>query len=471
MYERLNKLKILLFILGIKTQLFGQGENPLEWSQVRQQLLQYHPIARSAALLDREATAALLRARGGFDPKAFSEYSAKDFKGKNYYSHAQAGLKVPTWAGLEIKGTYSTASGNFLNPESNLPSNGQAALGFSWTLGQGLLMDERRANLRQAKIGIGQNAANRDAVLNDLVQAAAQTYWDWVLYDNQLAVANEALRQAVLRLDAVRESYIRGDKPALDTLEAFIQVQTRQLDQNEALAAAQKSKIALQYFYWAASNTPVDTASIRLAPLLATGIYPSVSQLDSLLSEAMRQHPDLRYYNANLQSLAVDRKLKLEKRKPILDVNYNILGSAWSFFPTEGVTGAGVLVNDLKWGLDFSYPIPNRKARGDLQLADIKIDQVNLKIAEKRQSIDNKIRQYATQLNILSQQAATYRALVENYRLLLDAEITKFQIGESSVFLINTREQKWLETRMKYLKLLAEYRETEAALRWAVGVP
>lgn len=461
----IRRLTILLLLLS--TSLRAQA--PLEWQQLRQAILQNHPVATGARLLDQEATAALLRARGGFDPKLFSEYSAKDFKGKNYYSYSETGVKVPTWGGLEIKGAYNTAAGNFLNTERTLPSPGQAALGFSWTLGQGLLMDERRANLRQAKIGVAQNAAARDAVLNELVQTGAQAYWDWVLYDNQLAVANDALRQAQLRLDAMRESFLRGDKPALDTLEAYIQVQTRQLEQNAALAAAQKSKIALQYYYWTSPNTPVDTALLPPAPQLVLGPYSAYFNADSIAAEALLRHPELLVYDASLQMLSVDRKLKLEKRKPVLDLNYYMLGSGWSFFPTEGVNGAGILVNDVKWGIDFSYPIPNRKARGELQLNALKINQVNLKVIEKRQAIDNKVRQYCVQLRQLAQQAATHRAMVDNYRLLLDAEITKFQIGESSVFLLNTREQKWLESRVKYLKVLAEYRETEALLRWTAG--
>ena len=30
--------------------------------------------------------------------------------------------------------------------------------------------------------------------------------------------------------------------------------------------------------------------------------------------------------------------------------------------------------------------------------------------------------------------------------------------------------QRWLDARIKYLKLLAEYRKTEAALQWAAGM-
>ncbi|MEQ1743949.1 MAG: hypothetical protein ABMA02_00860 [Saprospiraceae bacterium] len=61
------------------------------------------------------------------------------------------------------------------------------------------------------------------------------------------------------------------------------------------------------------------------------------------------------------------------------------------------------------------------------------------------------------------------RSITDNYRTLLDGENEKFRFGESSVFLINTREQRWLEAQTKLLKLVAAYRKAEAGLRWAVG--
>jgi outer membrane protein TolC len=443
---------------------------PLQWPEVRAAILENHPLAVSAGLLDRQAAAALLRAKGGFDPKIYTHYYAKDFKGKHYYSYTDAGAKLPVWGGLELKGSYNLARGNYLNEESELPTIGQAALGFRWTLGQGLLMDERRADLRQARIGIAQNKADQEGILNDLVYEAAKSYWSWVLYDNQLIVTRDALNQALIRLNGLRESYLQGDKPAIDTLEAFIQVQARQLDLNFAQVDAQNAKIGLQYFFWQNRLGPSDTSAIQYAPFLPLDKYVNRLSPDSLIADALARHPDLRYLDADLQILDIERRLKAEKLRPVFDLHYNALGSGWSFFPTQGFNGPAALVTDNKWGFDFIYPIPNRKARGDVQLAGLKMDRTRLKILEKRQAVENKVRQYYNDLQTLARQINTYRSMVENYKTLLNAENTRFFIGESSIFLVNSREQKWLESQIKYLKLLSDYRKTEAALTWAAGV-
>jgi outer membrane protein TolC len=153
----------------------------------------------------------------------------------------------------------------------------------------------------------------------------------------------------------------------------------------------------------------------------------------------------------------------------VLDLSYYLLGEGWQFFPTTGSDGAGVLGQDIKWGINFSYPILNRKARGDLRITEIKMAQTDYEIRQKRQDIANKVQQYANELGNLDAQVVLYRDISTNYRTLLDAENERFSFGESSVFLVNTREQRWLDAQIKYLKLLSEYRKAEAGLQWAAG--
>jgi outer membrane protein TolC len=462
--------RLLLWVLGLLGANRGTAQT-LDWPSFRAQVLENHPFARQADLFREQAAASLQRARGGFDPKLYSDFSAKNFKDKTYFQHTEAGIKLPTWLGLELKGAYNYATGAFINPETALPSNGQANFGFNWTLGQGLMIDERRAALRQANIGLQQADAERAALLNGLLLDAAKTYWTWVAADNTLQILTEALQQAELRNTAIRESFFQGERSAVDTLETFIQVQNRRIDVNFARVELQNALLALQNFMWNANREPVDIAQLPPPPSLLAGTYtplPATSP-GELVQQARLQHPELRVYDAKLRSLDVERRLKNEKRKPVLDLSYYLLGEGWQFFPTTGSDGAGVLGQDIKWGINFSYPILNRKARGDLRITEIKMAQTDYEIRQKRQDIANKVQQYANELGNLDAQVVLYRDISTNYRTLLDAENERFSFGESSVFLVNTREQRWLDAQIKYLKLLSEYRKAEAGLQWAAG--
>ncbi len=463
---------ILLFVAPLAAQTPSSTPPALDWPDVRRQVLENHPIARQSDLYRDQAAASLLRSRGGFDPKAYADFSSKNFSDKNYYTYTEAGVKLPTWLGLELKGAYNLVAGDFLNEESKLPKNGQAAFGFTWTLGQGLIIDERRAALRQAQIGLQQGDAERALALNDLLLEAAKAYWTWVLADNQVRIYEAALQQAEIRNEAISESFRQGERSAVDSLETFIQVQTRQLDVNFARLDLQNAALALSNFLWNTDNQAILPSALSFSPTLLTADYAVFvpQKADDLLQQARLQHPALRFYTTKLQSLEVERRLKIEKKKPVLDLNYNLLGAGWEFFPTASADGLGVLANDIKWGIQFSYPILNRKARGDLQVTQVKIAQTDFELRQKRQDIEIKVRQYANNLSNLSRQITLHQGIVQNRRTLLEAETTRFSLGESSVFLINAREQSWLDAQLKYLKLLSEYRKAEAGLRWAVGI-
>lgn len=443
----------------------------LSWEAVKQQVLQYHPLSRQANLMVDLSNAAILRAKGGFDPKVFGGHSAKSFEDKNYFQFSEAGIKVPLRGGLEVKGAYNVASGKFVNPESTLPTNGQAVLGLEWTLLQGLLYDERRANLDASRIELGFNNAQRQAIQNDLLLEAAKAYWNWAFNKSAQEITQNALQQAVIRHNGLRESFFQGDKPAIDTLETFIQLQNRQIDFQFAQTDLQNAAIALANFLWTNTGQTVAADGLGGAPdaNLMAGRVEAMQELNQLIAQAIPVHPDIRQYQFKLKLLEVEKRLKREKLKPVANFSYNLLGNAWSFFPSADASGPAVLANDIKWGIEVQYPILNRKARGDLQMNQVKIWQTDLQLQQKTRDIEAKVRQYANEAANLRAQVETFRMIVENYRRLLDAEMEKFGQGESSIFLINTREQRWLESQIKWWKLMAELQKTEAALLWAAG--
>ncbi|MBK6930830.1 MAG: TolC family protein [Saprospirales bacterium] len=233
----------------------------------------------------------------------------------------------------------------------------------------------------------------------------------------------------------------------------------------------QNATLEIGTYLWSADGFPMRPVDFPAAQDLSAGLFNPAGPgaADSLIQTAKARHPALLQYALKLKELDVERRLKLEEKKPILDFHYQLLGNGWQFFPTAGIDGVGILGNDIKWGIQFSYPLLNRKARGDLQSTRIKIAQTDFSWQQKRLEIENKVRQYLNELDALAGQIATFRDISANYRILLEAENEKFRFGESSVFLINTREQRWLEAQIKYFKLLCAYRKTEAGLWWATG--
>jgi hypothetical protein len=71
-------------------------------------VLRNHPLAKQANLQPEIGESYLLKAKGSFDPKVYNQIDQKYFKGSQYYSMINSGLKLPTWYGVELKSGMKT---------------------------------------------------------------------------------------------------------------------------------------------------------------------------------------------------------------------------------------------------------------------------------------------------------------------------------------------------------------------------
>jgi outer membrane protein TolC len=433
-------------------------ERMTEW------ILKNHPIVRQANLLNQMAVPERRAASGAFDPKLYGDWNAKSFDNKNYFQQGEAGLKMDAWFGAEIKAAYNYTSGVYLNPENNLPADGQPVLGLKVPLLQGLFIDQRRADLFKARNLANLNAAKRDEVVNNLILDATVAFWDWYNAKKGMEVITEAINVSRLRFEAVKDGFEAGDKPAIDTVEALIQLQNWQNELFEANIKLNKTLLEISNFIWNEDGKPV-TLSPASSPLDESPGFESALNPD-VLNNISQTHPSLRKYIFKQKELEVDLRLKRELFKPQLDVEYNLLGSGFSF---QNDVSDLPFYNNYKWGATFSFPLFLRKASGSYQLAQLKLLENDLGRQQKELEIQNKINQISTEIDNLEQSFANMQELVENYTRLFEGEQEKFFIGESSLFLINSRETKLLEARLKLFKTEAELNKTKSKLRWAVG--
>jgi outer membrane protein TolC len=431
------------------------------------QVLQAHPEARQADLLLEEAEAYVRKARGGFDPVLSADYDKKQFDDKNYYQINDNQLRIPTWLGAEFVGGYERNNGNFLNPEQFVPDEGLAYAGVSVNIGQGLFIDERRRDLAIAKTNVTLLEAERAGRRNDLVMEATAAYWSWVYQWLQEQVYVEALEIALDRFVGLKESFVQGDIPAIDTLEAYIQVQSRQIMLREAQADHRQAYFRLADFLWL---EPAERLNLICCPepqeaeLSDIAIFLAEVDLPTLRTRIEAQHPAIQMYDQKLNVLQIERRWQAEKLKPKLNLKYNVLNE-----PVNGDIAEGYNANDYKFGVSFEMPLLLRKSRGELQLTKLKQQNTLLDRNYKLAQLHNKFDAYFYQLDALQDQLDN---VVENVRLserLLEAERIKFEMGESSIFLINTREMSLINYRLKMAELQAKILKTIATVQYTAG--
>lgn len=447
------------------TQVFSL-EKYLTWVRA------YHPVMQQAALLSNKGDASLLEARGVFDPKWFGEYEDKSFDQKNYFRIGEAGLKIPTWWGVDVKMAYLWSNGDFLNPEGKLPKQGQAIIGIEVPLLQGLTFDQRRAQVQQAQLLQEGNEATRKIIVNELLLNAIEVYWKWAYFNQIRQVYQNSLTLAQNRFELVKSSFLQGDKPAIDTLESLIQIQNRELQLSQANVDFRNSTLELSNFLWFEDLTPLEVSE-DLFPenLQADWNYLEEKPTADFLRSINETHPELQGILIKQQQLNIKEKLKREQFKPNLRFNYNFLGNGfdWTDDASNESQLNALVTENYKWGVQFNYPLLLRKERGGLELVRIEQLENQFKLGEKQLKISNKINAIFQQLETTFEQINILEDMVINYENLLNAEFEKFRIGESSIFLINSREQKLIDAQMKLNKLQSEFQKFKWKLRYSKG--
>lgn len=458
-------MKHCLFLIGFFSviQLSAQVLSPEAFIN---QVKSFHPLAKQAGIKVEKASAALLSAKGGFDPTVEMDASRKTFDGKNYYFYTNPEFRVPTRiGGMDIKAGLEDNGGLFLN---NQITRGQSSyLGLEMPLIKGLLIDQRRANLQQAQISLQQSEQDRLKMQNDLLFDAYNTYWHWAGTYQLFSIYNQFLQISKDRYRLVKLAYLNGDRSVIDTIEALTQVQQFQMMQADAKAKLASAQLELANFLWN-ENDAAYLLSANLVPdTVQFQLYMASEDPDKLIERVNQENPSIRSLAFELEALEVERKLKFQSLLPSLNLKANMLNKGYNVMKDFG---GALLQNNYMWGVQFKIPIFLREGQGSYKQAKLKIAETNYELNLKQWNTANKIRSYFAEATLLKDQISAAQQAYNGYTTLLKAENLRFQNGESSLFLLNTRENKVIETAEKLIQLRAKYLKASYGINWAAGL-
>lgn len=445
---------LLLFVLYSGA---AQDSVLLEFRTYLDQVRQFHPVARQANLLAGMGAARLQESRGGFDPKIEVDYGSKEYQGKTYYDRLNAAFKIPTWYGVEFKGQFEQNEGDYLNPSEVIPSDGLYSAGVSLSLAKGLWTNERMAALRKARFFEQQTKAERDLLLNQIIFDASQAYFVWVQAYLDELVYRRFLDNANIRLNGIRQSARSGEIAAIDTVEARIALDNRKLSLEQARVRLRDAALNLSNFLWGENDTPLElreTVKPEDKPNVEAGLALPEFSVDLV---DLENHPKLRALEYKIRGLEVDKRLKVNQLLPEINLEYNFLTETPDRI-------AAFETQQYKGGLTFKMPLFLRKERGALRIAQFKLQDARLEFDNTSIGIRNKVASLRFELSSFDKQNLLIRDVVLNYERLLQAEERKFGFGESSLFLLNSRERALIDARLKANEVQYKYQMVRAKL-------
>ena len=462
-------MKIIITITFVFISIVSPGQDSLQQltlPQFLQIVKTYHPVAKQAKILVDKAAANLTMQKGAFDPVLTAGGNDKTFDGTVYYRNNQTQLNIPTWYGIEVQAGIEYITGNRNDPQETLGKTSFA--GINIPLAKNLLMDKRRAALQQAKIMQQASEAEQKILLNDLLMDATEAYWQWVHSWLAYKTWQQLIDVNHRRYKLVVTAYKNGDRPAIDTIEALTQLQQFEYLQNEAFLNWQNAGVQLSGYLWKSDNNFYTLSATVIPAEKKEHLYDAVvfPELEQLVASAKNNHPELAGYQFKLNILQVERKLKFQELLPKLDLKYNQLGKGYDIASTTTKT---LFDNNYKYGITFSMPLRLSAGRGEYKMTKLKIAETQLQQNQKQADVINKVKKYYNQLVNYKAQVALLQKNYTGYLQLQTGEETKFFNGESSLFLVNSRENKTQETLLKLIEVSVKYNKTAAGLQWAAG--
>lgn len=457
---------VFITLFGISATLWGQNtpEQVMTLNEFLGYVKQYHPLVKQAQLDLNQAQAGVMAARGGFDPKIEVDYVNKRFNSIDYFEVLNGSFKIPTWYGIEVKAGFEQAEGVYINPDQTFPTSGLATLGITVPVGQGLFINQRMADLRQAKLFRNLGQAERDLEVARVLFEATLAYNDWYRDYREYALYQTFLANAEVRFKGTKGLIEQGDRPGIDSIEARILVSSRKLNLEQSRIKFVKSKLQLSNFLWI-DNVPVE---------LQDNIIPE-SELETTIAETLKtngllfndvdlaNHPKIKALENKVGILRVEKKLKGDLLKPRIDLNYNYLSEP-------------VLMNEwnmanYKYGVQFSFPLFLRKERGNFKMAKFKLQDAELDLDLESVVLKNKIDFQLQEITSLEEQLRLANQLVGDFTTMLQSEERLFFFGESSIFLINARENSLLGSNLQLISTQLRYCTAHAELYQLLANP
>jgi len=114
-------------------------------------------------------------------------------------------------------------------------------------------------------------------------------------------------------------------------------------------------------------------------------------------------------------------------------------------------------------------PLTFAQGRAELQQTKLKIKDTQLQLTQKQRELEIKLMTTYAELANIKTQIKLYRETLKNYQRLFYGESRRFEIGESTLFLVNTRENSAITAEQKLIELNIKYLQYESKLKWILA--
>jgi outer membrane protein TolC len=423
-----------------------------------------YPVLRAARQDRVIADADLLSAEGAFDVSWKTRATAAPLGYYRSYT-IDTVVQQPTrlWGVTAFAG-WRLGRGDFAIYDGKRATNelGEVRAGLQIPLWRDGSIDRRRANIERAEIGqkVSELAIEQQRI--EATRSASLRYWSWVTAGQRVAVAKQLLDAAVARDAGLAARADRGDLPPIERTENTRSILQRQSQVLAAERALQQAAIELSLFHRDQQDAP-----IVLGPSTLPRELPEPSAIEtsiaSDLARAQARRPEARRFSLQREQASVDLAWARNQTRPSIDLQLLVSRDLGEGAPYRRPT-------ELEAGILIDIPLQNRVADGRADAAYASIVKATAQEQMARDRIAADVKDARSEVETARQRVSIARQELELARQLEAFERRRFELGDSTLLIVNLREQAAAEAAMREIDALGDFQRARAALRSAMGI-
>lgn len=443
------------------------GGPPITLGTVLDAVERHHPLLERARLGVRAAEGERLAAEGGFDLGV----SAQGFVAPlGYYTWGRADIRLeqPTelW-GASFAGGWRLGRGDvppYYGQHATL-TGGELWAALALPLWQNGPIDARRARLWRAHREVEAEGHAVDASRLLLARDASRAYWRWVADGLRYGVALELLRLAEVRDVQVRERVSAGALPAVEALENRRAILARRRVLVGARRALEQSAIGLSLFLRRRDGSPLVAPAARVPPAIELPAEVRISDARAI-QLALARRPELARYRALVERGRIGLALAENRLAPRIDVAFGASVDIGDGSIDEQTRLAPPVIEG---SVLVSFPLQFRDARGQIDRSRAELGSLRAEARWVREQIAAEVRNALAALRAAEENVRLAHEEAAVARALADAELRRFELGDTQLFIVNLREQAAAEARAAEIDARAELLAAHAVWRAAMG--
>lgn len=428
-----------LFFILISFNCFSQQHHHLKLEDVLRSVSRCYPQIKIARLEINKTLGEYITALGKFDP-SLTLNSASQPVGGYINNYGDTELNIPTfYNGVKLFGGYRNGQGDWPIYYQNYLTNsgGEYRAGLSLPLLRDRLIDKERAGLLTKAETIRMKQQDAAVTKINVYQEAIKAYWQWVQAGLQVETFKQLRSLAEKRQKAIVKQANQGDLPRLAIAENLQQIVQREQLLNQGEMIFEQARINLSLYYRDKNGHPNPPLESELpSDVLEQSAHPAEGLLQ------LKQHPALK----KLQNYSNIIKLKQNLAKNELLPNLDAKTYA---FKQNGTGGYPLLIPQAAMvGVSFKFPLFQREAKGKLVSASNELQQIT---TEKRFVFDqlkNQLANLYIGIKMYHHQVALLNKELALAKKVQSGEAKKFYEGDSTLFLVNQREQTTTQVRL-----------------------